>query len=72
MKNSREDKFLEELKHENKMLREQKEKLLYLIRQEKAERIYLENLIEKLQKKKAGTEIFYDCEQSHSGNKKQI
>ncbi len=46
MNSLKNDEFFEELKHENKILKEQKSKLLYLINQEKAERIYLESLID--------------------------
>ena len=48
MNNLKNDEFLEELQHENKILKEQKNKLLLLINQEKAERVYLESLIDNI------------------------
>lgn len=48
MNDLKNDEFLEELQHENKILKEQKNNLLILIKQEKAERVYLESLIDNI------------------------
>lgn len=56
MNGLRNDKFFEDLKHENKILKEQKSKLLYLLNQEKAERAYLESLIDDIDMDKKSEE----------------